>query len=131
MEYVGQFFIKQKRTSSNQTGKMLPRRLPGSGLVYIKAKYLKFMADPPFADGLDIHRVSLPVNSRYSLLVYADASFAVGVLKQSLTGYVVFLNGSPLLWGSLKQTIAVLYPLWHVSDLDSVFRVGCVRAQYP
>ncbi len=49
MEYVGQFFIKQNRTSSNQTGKMLPRRLPGSGLVYIKAKYSKFMADPPFA----------------------------------------------------------------------------------
>ena len=51
MEYVGQFFIKKKRTSSNQTGKMLPRRLPGSGLVYIKikAKYSKLMANPPFA----------------------------------------------------------------------------------
>jgi hypothetical protein len=49
MEYVGQFFIKKNRTSSNKTGKMLPRRLPGSGLVYIKAKYSKFMADPPFA----------------------------------------------------------------------------------
>jgi hypothetical protein len=49
MEYVGQFFIKKKRTSSNQTGKMLPRRLPGSGLVYIKVKYSKFMANPPFA----------------------------------------------------------------------------------
>ena len=48
MEYVGQFFIKKKRTSSNQTGKMLPRRLPGSGLVYIKAKYSKFMANPRF-----------------------------------------------------------------------------------
>jgi hypothetical protein len=59
------------------------------------------------ADGLDIHRVSLPINSRYSLVVYADASFAVGETKQSVTGYVVFLNGSPLLWGSLKQTIVV------------------------
>ncbi len=49
MEYVGQFFIKKKRTSSYQTGKMLPRRLPGSGLVCIKAKYSKFTANPSFA----------------------------------------------------------------------------------
>jgi hypothetical protein len=40
-------------------------------------------------------------------VVFADASFAVGETKQSVTGYVVFLNGSPLLWGSLKQTIVV------------------------
>jgi hypothetical protein len=59
------------------------------------------------ADGLDLHRISLPINSRYSLVVFADASFAVGESKQSVTGYVVFLNGSPLLWGSLKQTIVV------------------------
>jgi hypothetical protein len=58
-------------------------------------------------DGLDLQRVSLPVNSRYSLVVFADASFAVGDTKQSVTGYIVFLNGSPLLWGSLKQTIVV------------------------
>jgi hypothetical protein len=58
-------------------------------------------------EGLDLQRVSLPVNPRYSLVVFADASFAVGDLKQSVTGYVVFLNGSPLLWGSLKQTIVV------------------------
>jgi hypothetical protein len=59
------------------------------------------------ADGLDLHRISLPINSRYSLIAFADASFAVGESKQSVTGYVVFLNGSPLLWGSLKQTIVV------------------------
>jgi hypothetical protein len=40
-------------------------------------------------------------------VVFADASFAVGETKQSVTGYIVFLNGSPLLWGSLKQTIVV------------------------
>jgi hypothetical protein len=59
------------------------------------------------ADNVDLQRVLLPVNSRYSLVVFADASFAVGATKQSVTGYVVFLNGSPLLWGSLKQTIVV------------------------
>ncbi len=38
---------------------------------------------------------------------YADASFAVGELKQSVSGYVIYLNGVPILWGSLKQTIVV------------------------
>ncbi len=58
-------------------------------------------------EGLDLHRVSLPVNPRYSLVVFGDASFAVGATKQSVTGYVIFLNGVPLLWGSIKQIIVV------------------------
>jgi hypothetical protein len=58
-------------------------------------------------DQLDITRVLLAVNSRYSLLAYGDASFAVGEMKQSVSGYVIYLNGTPLLWGSLKQTIVV------------------------
>jgi hypothetical protein len=59
------------------------------------------------AEQLDIQRVMLPVNSRYGLQAYGDASFAVGPLKQSVTGFVIFLNGVPLLWGSLKQTVVV------------------------
>jgi hypothetical protein len=56
---------------------------------------------------LDIPRVYLPINSRYSLLAYGDASFAVGATKQSVTGFIIYLNGVPLLWGSLKQTVVV------------------------
>jgi hypothetical protein len=56
---------------------------------------------------VDISPIVLPLNEKYNLIIYADASFAVGPLKQSVSGYVVFLNGSPLLWGSLKQTIIV------------------------
>ena len=62
------------------------------------------VSDP---ESVDVHRVLLPVNPRYGLVVYADASFAVGELKQSVSGYVVYLNGVPILWGSLKQTIVV------------------------
>jgi hypothetical protein len=58
-------------------------------------------------DLIDIPRLVLPVNSRYRLVVYADASFAIGEHKQSVSGFVVYLNGVPLLWGSLKQTIVV------------------------
>jgi hypothetical protein len=55
----------------------------------------------------DIRPVILPLNSRYRLIIYADASFAIGELKQSVSGYVIYLNGTPLLWGSLKQTVVV------------------------
>ncbi len=54
-----------------------------------------------------IRPIILPLNSRYSLIIYADASFAVGLLKQSVSGYIIYLNGTSLLWGSLKQTIVV------------------------
>jgi hypothetical protein len=61
----------------------------------------------PDPDLLDISRSTLPVNRRYRLVVYSDASFAIGEKKQSVSGFIVFLNGVPLLWGSLKQTIVV------------------------
>jgi hypothetical protein len=64
-----------------------------------------YLVDDP--ERLDIPRVFLPINPRYSLLAYGDASFAVGETKQSVTGFIVYLNGVPLLWGSLKQTVVV------------------------
>ncbi len=59
------------------------------------------------SEQLDLPRVMLAVNPRYRLLAYGDASFAVGETKQSITGLIVYLNGVPLLWGSLKQTVVV------------------------
>ena len=56
-------------------------------------------------DEIDIPRIVLPVNRRYRLIAFGDASFAIGELKQSVSGFTVYLNGVPLLWGSLKQTI--------------------------
>jgi hypothetical protein len=55
----------------------------------------------------DIRPIVLQINARYKLTIYADASFAVGPTKQSVSGHVVYLNGTPLLWGSVKQTIVV------------------------
>jgi hypothetical protein len=55
----------------------------------------------------DIRPVILPLNKRYNLVIYTDASFAVEDTMQSVRGYVIYLNGTPLLWGSLKQTIVV------------------------
>jgi hypothetical protein len=61
----------------------------------------------PDDDAIDVLRVVLPVNPRYRLIAFGDASFAIGELKQSVSGFVIYLNGAPLLWGSLKQTIVV------------------------
>ncbi len=61
------------------------------------------------SEQLDVPRALLPVNPRYSLLAYGDASFAIGETKQSVTGVMIYLNGVPLLWGSLKQTVVVDY----------------------
>ncbi len=79
----------------------------GSALGFneLREKLLYKVKDEIAAE--DICPVRLPINSRYRLTIYADASFAVGELKQSVSGYLVFLNGTPLLWGSLKQTIVV------------------------
>ena len=47
---------------------------------------------------LDIMKQLAPTNSRF---------FAVGETKQSVSGFVILINGVPILWGSLKQTIVV------------------------
>jgi hypothetical protein len=56
---------------------------------------------------LDIPKLLAPTNSRFTKVAYSDASFAVGESKQSITGFTVMINGTPILWGSLKQTVVV------------------------
>jgi hypothetical protein len=53
---------------------------------------------------LDIETPSLPISTRFSLVAYTDASFGVGDDKDSISGYVIFVNGTPILWGSQRQT---------------------------
>jgi hypothetical protein len=65
-----------------------------------KAKVLLSVPSPNSVsddDGTDLPRVVLAVNPRYNLIIFGDASFAIGELKQSVSGYVVYLNGVPLL----------------------------------
>ena len=48
-----------------------------------------------------------PVSDRFKLVAYTDASFAVTEKMQSISGWVIYINGSPILWGSMKQTVVV------------------------
>jgi hypothetical protein len=75
------------------------------GKVFLATNDINYVVED--IEHLDIPRILLPVNSRYNLLAYGDASFAVGDSKQSVTGFVIYLNGVPLIWGSLKQTVVV------------------------
>jgi hypothetical protein len=52
----------------------------------------------------DIVEPPLPVNFRFSIMGYTDAFFAVGDTKNSISGFVIFVNCTPLMWGSMKQT---------------------------
>jgi hypothetical protein len=56
---------------------------------------------------LELLKVLAPTNNRFTKVAYSDASFAVGESKQSVTGFIVMINGVPLLFGSLKQTVVV------------------------
>jgi hypothetical protein len=56
---------------------------------------------------LDIVKVLKPTNKWFTIVAYSDASFAIGVSKQSVTGFVIMLNGTPWLFGSLKKTVVV------------------------
>ena len=46
-------------------------------------------------------------SSHFTLTAYTDASFAVGPKKQSVSGWIVMVNGVPMVWGSLRQTFIV------------------------
>ena len=48
-----------------------------------------------------------PVSDRFKLVAYTDASFAVNEKMQSITGWVIYLNGTPIMWGSMRQTVVV------------------------
>jgi hypothetical protein len=63
----------------------------------------------PLIDDLsaEIPKVLAPTNKRFTKVAYSDASFAVGETKQSVTGFVIMINGTPSLFGSLKQTVVV------------------------
>jgi hypothetical protein len=47
------------------------------------------------------------VSKLFTMVARADASFAVGPKKQSISGWIVMVNGVPMVWGSLKQTAVV------------------------
>lgn len=46
-------------------------------------------------------------SKHFTLTAYTDASFAVGPKKQSVSGWIIMVNGVPMVWGSLRQTVVV------------------------
>jgi hypothetical protein len=92
-------------SDQNEVGQKILCKVPITPTSTSDSPESPYMVPDP--EGIDVVRVRLPVNSRYTLTVYGDASFATGETKQSVFGYIIFMNGTPLLWGSLKQTIVV------------------------
>jgi len=48
-----------------------------------------------------------PISSQFRIVAYTDASFATTEKMQSISGWIVYLNGTPILWGSVRQTVVV------------------------
>jgi hypothetical protein len=59
------------------------------------------------AKDMDITTPSLPVSKRFTLVAYTDASFAVGLLKISVSGLTIYVNCTPIMWASIQQTTNV------------------------
>jgi hypothetical protein len=56
-------------------------------------------------DTIDDDDPVFPTTTRFSTVAYTDASFAVGATKDSYSGYVIFVNGTPIMWGSARQKV--------------------------
>jgi hypothetical protein len=85
---------------------LIPSQLrPTVPSATVAAFYTGLMPDlMPYPSSPAIVSPSLPVNNRFTTIGYTDASFAVGEDKFSISGWVIFVNGTPLMWGSMKQT---------------------------
>ncbi len=78
---------------------------PDAPPTTIAAFYAGLLPDlMPYPSPPTIEGPHFPINHRFSQLGYTDASFAVGEEKFSISGWVIYVNGTPLMWGSMKQT---------------------------
>jgi hypothetical protein len=47
------------------------------------------------------------LTKRFRIVAYGDAAFAVNQKMQSVSGWIVYVNGSPILFGSMRQSVVV------------------------
>jgi hypothetical protein len=52
---------------------------------------------------LEIPETLLPTSNRFTMVGYTDASFAVGEFKDSISGFTIYVNCTPIMWGSMRQ----------------------------
>ena len=63
--------------------------------------------DEDFEAKLEEKDPDTPTTKRFRMIGYSDAAFAVNDLKQSVSGWIIYINGTPILFGSLKQSVVV------------------------
>jgi hypothetical protein len=51
----------------------------------------------------EIPESPLPTSTRFTTVGYTDASFAVGENKDSISGFTIYVNCTPIMWGSMRQ----------------------------
>jgi hypothetical protein len=81
-----------------------PIQLTSSDLLSDASNFVEHGFMPDFEID-DISEPDIPINHRFNIIGYTDASFAVGEMKHSISGLNIYLNGTPIFWSSSKQTI--------------------------
>jgi hypothetical protein len=63
-----------------------------------------YKLDPDLDDATsDIEKTLAETNARFTKVAYSDASFAVGETKQSVTGFIILINGNLFYGGLLSK----------------------------
>jgi hypothetical protein len=75
----------------------------------------------PIADGItDIPDITVPVNTRFSQVGFTDAAFAVGDDKESFSGFIIYVNGTPTLIPPVQLNLlplASVASIWYKSRM--------------
>jgi hypothetical protein len=89
------------------TSSDLSSNVSSANTLAVEATYSHFVEHGLMPD-FEIDNISepdIPINHRFNIIGYTDASFAVGETKHSISGLSIFMNGTPIFWASSKQTI--------------------------
>ena len=64
-----------------------------------------------------------PENPRYKLTQYVDAAFAVDLKMRSVTGAITLLNGGPIDWAVIKESLVVD----STTNLETLAYSSCIK----
>ena len=105
---AGKEFVPPNRRMLSDTGKRIPYYVGSEDVIDdFGEKELYRSCDAVEDAEVAAARDLVPVSKLFTIVAYTDASFAVTKKMQSISGWVIYCNGVPILWGSLRQAVVV------------------------
>ena len=97
---------KVRSTHSISENKDISFRIGEEGIVNEFGEKDLYRDEDDVSDDEDADKDRV-TTKQFRIVAYSDASFAVDEKAQSVSGWVVYLNGSPILFGSRRQAVVV------------------------